>query len=293
MTFLSTLFGDSKIGGVLAVVVGLLVLALVVFFLFRMFAGRGLSSAPGNRSRQPRLGIVDAFDLDRQRQLVLVRRDNVEHLIMIGGPNDLLIEQAIVRAQPLVGSETRREPAASAPAAPVTNGGQGERTAPRMPTFEPGREPVREPMETGFGEVPPPSRAPMPEPAATPPAPQVVPARQSYGAGAPGEGIAPPPARPLPPPRQIPTLPPRPTPVPPPLRPAPPQQPSQNPLPPLPSRGPAAPPRPVPPPVQPAPVAPPSEPSPPAPPRLSVDINSLEEEMAKLLGRPPAEPGKD
>jgi len=35
---------------------------------------------------------VDAFDLDRQRQLVIIRRDNVEHLLMIGGPNDLVIE---------------------------------------------------------------------------------------------------------------------------------------------------------------------------------------------------------
>src|SRR6185312_11522853 len=54
---------------------------------------------PGGRARQMRLGIVDAFDLDRQRQLVIVRRDNVEHLVMIGGPNDILIESQIIRTE--------------------------------------------------------------------------------------------------------------------------------------------------------------------------------------------------
>ncbi|MBF9233450.1 hypothetical protein I2H38_08655 [Microvirga sp. BT350] len=49
------------------------------------------------RSRQPRLGVVDIYDLDRQRQLVLLRRDNVEHLLLIGGLNDVVIETNIVR----------------------------------------------------------------------------------------------------------------------------------------------------------------------------------------------------
>ena len=49
------------------------------------------------RARQPRLGIVDVYDLDRQRQLILLRRDNVEHLLLIGGPNDLVVETNIVR----------------------------------------------------------------------------------------------------------------------------------------------------------------------------------------------------
>ena len=53
---------------------------------------------PGGRTRQPRLGLVDAFSLDGQRQLVLVRRDNIEHLVMIGGPNDVLVESQINRA---------------------------------------------------------------------------------------------------------------------------------------------------------------------------------------------------
>lgn len=52
----------------------------------------------GVKNRRPRLGVVDTFSIDRQRQLVIVRRDNIEHLIMIGGTSDLLIESNIVRA---------------------------------------------------------------------------------------------------------------------------------------------------------------------------------------------------
>ena len=67
-------------------------LALFALVLRRLTGGR--LSVPGNdrRSRQPRLGIVDVYDLDRQRQLILLRRDNVEHLLLIGGPNDVIVE---------------------------------------------------------------------------------------------------------------------------------------------------------------------------------------------------------
>jgi len=38
--------------------------------------------------------------VDGRRRLVLVRRDNVEHLLMIGGPSDIVVEPNIVRAMP-------------------------------------------------------------------------------------------------------------------------------------------------------------------------------------------------
>lgn len=75
-------------------------LALFALVLRRVTGGKiVLAGQDRARSRQPRLGLVDTYDLDRQRQLVLVRRDNVEHLIMIGGPNDLLVEGNIVKSQ--------------------------------------------------------------------------------------------------------------------------------------------------------------------------------------------------
>jgi CIC family chloride channel protein len=39
-----------------------------------------------------RLGIVKTSALDGRRQLLVIRRDGVEHLVEIGGPNDLVIE---------------------------------------------------------------------------------------------------------------------------------------------------------------------------------------------------------
>ena len=46
----------------------------------------------------PRLAIIDAAVIDGRRRLVLVRRDNIEHLVMIGGPTDIVVESNIVRA---------------------------------------------------------------------------------------------------------------------------------------------------------------------------------------------------
>ena len=72
--------------------------ALIVLAIFYRLTFAHRLRVPGGRTRQPRLGLVDAFSLDGQRQLVLVRRDNVEHLVMIGGPNDVLVESQINRA---------------------------------------------------------------------------------------------------------------------------------------------------------------------------------------------------
>src|SRR5271167_4437037 len=58
------------------------------------------------RGRQPRLAVIDYASVDARRRLILVRRDNVEHLVMIGGPTDVVVESNIVRAVPAA-----REPA--------------------------------------------------------------------------------------------------------------------------------------------------------------------------------------
>ena len=91
----------------LAALAFLIALWLVVVIARLLMGGR--LRLPGGRTRQARLGIVDAFDLDRQRQLIIVRRDNTEHLIMIGGPNDLVIESEIVRVEARDFREGRRE----------------------------------------------------------------------------------------------------------------------------------------------------------------------------------------
>src|SRR5476649_1439918 len=81
-----------------------LFVAIVVLFgvgawLFRRFAVNRLG-ANSNRGRMPRLAVIDAAVVDGRRKLVLVRRDNIEHLLMIGGPTDIVVEPNIVRAMP-------------------------------------------------------------------------------------------------------------------------------------------------------------------------------------------------
>jgi flagellar protein FliO/FliZ len=79
----------------------IVVLALIglAAWLVRRFAGNRLG-ANANRGRMPRLAVIDAAAVDGRRRLVLVRRDNVEHLLMIGGPTDIVVEPNIVRAMP-------------------------------------------------------------------------------------------------------------------------------------------------------------------------------------------------
>jgi hypothetical protein len=88
------------------VVLGLIALTFVGL---RRFAGRKLPLSNAGRARQPRLGVLDAFAIDARRRLVLIRRDNVEHLIMIGGPNDVLIESEIVRAPAQAGLPAQQQ----------------------------------------------------------------------------------------------------------------------------------------------------------------------------------------
>src|SRR5579859_5769471 len=75
-------------------VLGLIGLAA---WLVRRFAGNRLGAST-QRGRMPRLAVIDAAAVDGRRRLVLVRRDNIEHLLMIGGPTDIVVEPNIVRA---------------------------------------------------------------------------------------------------------------------------------------------------------------------------------------------------
>lgn len=70
-----------------------LVAILIVYAIVRrMVSGTYVA---GGRNRTPRLAVTDAAAVDSHRRLVLVRRDDVEHLILIGGAADIVIEQNI------------------------------------------------------------------------------------------------------------------------------------------------------------------------------------------------------
>jgi flagellar protein FliO/FliZ len=94
-----TLFGadiSPALKFFLAFIIVLVLIGATAWLVRRFGAERfGGSSA---RGRQPRLAVVDAAAVDARRKLVIIRRDNVEHLLMIGGPTDVVVEQNIVRA---------------------------------------------------------------------------------------------------------------------------------------------------------------------------------------------------
>ncbi len=140
-------------------IIALLVAVALLLLIFRIAFGRKLRMPGGGRARLPRLGIVDAFDLDRQRQLVIIRRDNVEHLLMIGGPNDLVIESEIIRAEArdnrIRDKEIREKDQREAPQAPAAVPWPSEIEAPTRAALSQQQPPRKMP--------PPPALAPEPE----------------------------------------------------------------------------------------------------------------------------------
>lgn len=80
------------------VLVGLIALWLVAKMVGKKVTGR----------RGSRLAVTEFHEVDKSRRLVLVRRDDVEHLIMIGGSQDMMVESGI-GAEPVEQSLPRTE----------------------------------------------------------------------------------------------------------------------------------------------------------------------------------------
>ena len=146
-------------------------------WMIRRFYTNDVSPTDKSR-RQTRLSVIEGAAAPGGRRLILIRRDNVEHLLMIGGRSDLVIEANIVRAaapareappparpqrvppseesaswpaEPaLPASPPRRQPRPADPLAGLA-AELGRAREPRIPTArerEPGREPprIREPQ---------------------------------------------------------------------------------------------------------------------------------------------------
>ena len=84
--------------------------AVAVYFARDYLQGAG-ASVFGNRAER-RLDVVEQSSIDGRRRLVLVRRDNVEHLIMTGGPVDLVIETNISQRRVNPGVDVAEAPQA-------------------------------------------------------------------------------------------------------------------------------------------------------------------------------------
>lgn len=191
----------------------LLVLALIgiTAIILKRFGSGRMPSSGGGRNRQPRLAVLDSAIVDAKRRLVLVRRDNAEHLILIGGPSDVVVETNIIRGnvapgtqpmsrqrlQPqeldsleaaLVPEPAYEEPAPRAAAAPAPRPRDREpaprppRPMPPQPQMQPEpmqdfAEPQLRPEPAAFSPPPPlmPRPAPAAHPAAAAPAPAPAP----------------------------------------------------------------------------------------------------------------------
>ena len=57
-----------------------------------------------------RIDIVEQAFVDAKRKLILVRRDDVEHLVMTGGPVDIVIESGIGAPSKAGGARTAASP---------------------------------------------------------------------------------------------------------------------------------------------------------------------------------------
>ena len=126
------------------VFVAVLAVIGVTTWLVRRFGAERFGGTT-TRNRQPRLAVIDAASVDGRRRLVIIRRDNVEHLLMIGGPTDVVVETNIVRGN--AAATAREAPSVRAPsvaetsprAVPLGESGQW----PLQPQPEPSLRPQR------------------------------------------------------------------------------------------------------------------------------------------------------
>jgi len=116
MQFLTSLLGESA-GMIVTSVLALgIVLVLVVLGLWLLKLVTRSTASVG-RGRNRRLSVIDHMQVDAKRQLLIVRRDDVEHLILTGGPQDLVVEAGIPVERPPVAA--RRPAEKEVPPAPT------------------------------------------------------------------------------------------------------------------------------------------------------------------------------
>jgi flagellar protein FliO/FliZ len=161
------MFSSIQVQVVLALVfvIGLVFLA---GWALRWF-GTGRFGGATIRGRQPRLAVLEYASVDARRRLILVRRDNVEHLVMIGGPTDVVVEGNIVRATAAPRDVSIARPAPAAETLPraiplpdtASNGGwplqpeHAPASAPRVTRSEPVHEEPATWSPQPQGETPP------------------------------------------------------------------------------------------------------------------------------------------
>lgn len=118
----------------------LIVIALLGlgFWLLRGYlSGNPVTEAIFGQRPEKRIGVSEVVTVDGRRKLMLIYRDGVEHLIMTGGPIDVVVEQNI-QPQRRPAYEPRSVATASSSTEPGENGGGfgRARQRPPQPTVE-------------------------------------------------------------------------------------------------------------------------------------------------------------
>lgn len=100
---------DSYLQFILALILVLGLIALLAWALRRFGLGGAMRAGS-----QRRLQIVEATPIGPRHRLLLVRRDRVEHLLLLGPQGDIVVESGITRAgfdQELARKDATEKPA--------------------------------------------------------------------------------------------------------------------------------------------------------------------------------------
>jgi len=99
MQFISALFGgqENLLLNAAFALGAVLVLVLLCLWVVKLVLGlrTGLTSRRGRR-----LAVIESLQLDARHRVSIIRRDNVEHVILTGGSQDVVIESGIAVERP-------------------------------------------------------------------------------------------------------------------------------------------------------------------------------------------------
>lgn len=122
-----------------ALAFGALLLLLALFY----YGARALSGATSRGAKWragQRIGVVENAPVDGTRRLVLVRRDDTEHLLLVGTHGDLVIESNIPVAKTGSADAATGTGTARRPASPMATEESGGWPTLRVPGRDPGRD---------------------------------------------------------------------------------------------------------------------------------------------------------
>jgi flagellar protein FliO/FliZ len=145
MQFITSLLGgtdNSMLNAAFALGIVLVLIVLGVWGL-KLITNAGESLG---RGRNRRLSVMESAVVDGKRKVVIIRRDNVEHVIMTGGPTDLVIESGVpvVEPEPLV---RRKRPEPQPKAQPKPAAGVEPRREPEVAATPPATQHHNVPRE--------------------------------------------------------------------------------------------------------------------------------------------------